>query len=120
MMAAWRIENPEDGKGPYRSGGPPLEKNYTPRTPPHGGEHRLLDEEGQCVQVVARDRIFYACESIEQLCAWFTPEEREACAADGYVMALYHVEPEAWVPGDRHICFDVQRAERVEEYPIPL
>lgn len=115
MMAAWRIEHPKDGLGPYREDGPKIEMNCTDRTPCHGRAGVLT-----AWQSVPPNCLRYACESIEQLCEWFIVAERRRCAEAGYIMALYHVKPEAWVPGEKHVCFDVTRAERVETHPIPL
>lgn len=113
MREAWRIEHPEDGKGPYRCGEAlgvdELDANITDAHPHHGA----IPED-------ANDRyeLLYACDSPEMLGRWFSPFEREACARKGYVVARYRVHPDSYYPGDRQVAFHPARAERVETHPI--
>lgn len=116
MREAWRIEHPDDGLGPYRYNDEKYDVDISGdadwRHPHHGAipEGRWL----------SRDVIRYACHSLDALWNWFDEQERAKCAAKGYVVARYQVEPDHWWPGDKQVAFDVTKAQRLEVHPIPI
>lgn len=115
MREAWRIEHPDDGKGPYRFNMEAYDVDISGdvdwRHPMHGAlpdEHRY------------QDTTYYACHSREMLFQWFDPTERKRCAAKGYVVARYQVDPAHYWPGDKQVAFNVEKAQRIETHPIPI
>ena len=111
MMNFYRVEHPEDGRGPYRRPDldVDLDSQATERHPLHGNLDQAFRWRG----------IRFAFSDVASLCVWFNSRERRLCREAGYVMAVYAVEPEAWLEGNRQVVFDDERAVRVEVRELP-
>lgn len=115
MREAWRIEHPDDGLGPYRFSGDQYDVDIDANIDWRHPHHEALPDERKY-----NNDTRYACHSREMLFQWFDVQERQRCAAKGYVVARYWVEPSAFWPGNKQVAFDVTKAQRIETHPIPI